>query len=189
MEKIVFLDRDGVIIKEKNLISKVSEVELLPNSAEAIKLLNESGYKVIVVTSQPIVARGLSTVENVENMNKYMEKLIVETSGAHVDKIYFCPHHPTKGIVPEYSIECDCRKPKPGMLLQAKKDFGLVNLNDAWMVGDTIGDSKTGDNVGCKTILVSTGHSGNDGFDDSVPMYKAKDLYDAVVNVILKEDK
>ena len=186
MEKIVFLDRDGTICIEKNLMSSKDEIELLPRVGEAIKLLNDNNYNVVIVSNQPVVARGLCSEETVQEMNAYLEGLLKQ-DGAKIDRIYYCPHHPTKGDDPKYTRECDCRKPKPGMLLKAKEDLGLVSLADCYIVGDTIGDIRAGDLAGCKTILVRTGHGGNEGFNDATPMFTENDLYDAVVNIILQK--
>ncbi len=185
MNRIVFIDRDGVICKEKHLLSKKEDLELLPQTEEAIKKLNEHNYRVVVVTNQPVVARGLCTEEEVIEINKHLEQLLLE-KGAKLDRIYYCPHHP-KGVIAKYTIECECRKPKPGMLLQAKKDFGLETLSESYMIGDQIGDILAGERAGCKTILVETGYGGKGGFNDATPHYITKDLYEAVTQIILKK--
>lgn len=184
MGRLIFLDRDGVVCEEKNLLCKKEELVLLPRAVEAIRLLNRNNEIVIVVTNQPVVARGLCTEKDVQEMNEYLERLLKENE-AHVDRFYYCPHHPKKGDNPEYTRECECRKPKPGMLLQAKQDLGLETLADCYMVGDTIGDILAGERAGCKTILVKTGYGGKGEFNDAVPMFEADDLYDAVVKIIL----
>ena len=184
MNKIVFLDRDGVICEEKNLLYKKEDLELIPRSAEAIKLLNENGYKVVVVTNQPVVARGLCTEEELLKINSYLDELLAK-EGAHIDRTYYCPHHPIKGDNPKYTRDCECRKPKPGMLFSAMKDFGLESLAESYIVGDTIGDIRAGDLAGCKTILVRTGHGGKGEFSDAIPVFTENDLYDAVINIIL----
>lgn len=186
MNKAIFLDRDGVINKEKNWIHKKEDLELIKNSAEAIAMLNENGFKVIIITNQPVVARGLCTEEEVQEINDYLKNLLKD-KGATVDAVYYCPHHPSAGDNPKYTRECECRKPKPGMILQAQKDLFIDKLEGCFIVGDKMGDLKAGNSVGCKTILVKTGYGGEDGWEDAVPDYIAEDLYDAVKNIILKK--
>ena len=185
--KFVFLDRDGVINIEKELLHKKSDVEIIPGSAEAIKILNDNNHKVIVITNQPVIARGLCTLEELSEIHEYIKTLLAK-KGAKLDKIYFCPHHPKAGNNSEYTKDCDCRKPKPGMIFQAQNDFNIKDLSKCYMIGDKIGDIKTGHLAGCKTILVETGYGGKEGFKDAVPDYKAKDLYGAVINIILKNE-
>tara|TARA_Y100000310_G_scaffold345521_1_gene465952 strand:+ start:3790 stop:5385 length:1596 start_codon:yes stop_codon:yes gene_type:complete len=184
--KFIFLDRDGVINKEVHLLGKKEDFELLPRSAEAIKLLNDSGYTVVVLTNQPQVARGIVTQEGVDDIHKHMQTLLAE-SGARVDHIYYCPHHPKHGEDPELTRECSCRKPKPGLILQAKKDLAISDLSQCYMIGDKIGDIKMGDFVHSKTILVETGYGGKEEWDDATPMHRTHDLYSAVKNIVLGE--
>lgn len=184
--KFVFLDRDGVISIEKDLLHKKSDIEIIPNSAEAIKILNDNGYKVIVITNQPVIARGLCTLEELENIHKYMENLLARKE-AKLDKIYFCPHHPKAGNNPEYTKDCDCRKPKPGMIFQAQRDFNIKNLSDCFMIGDKMSDIHAGRAAGCKTILVNTGYGGKGGenLEDVKASFYSSDLYDAVTKIII----
>lgn len=182
----VFLDRDGVINKEVGHISKPEQFELLPKVGEAIKLLNENNLKVIIITNQPVVARGEATIEDVENVHKKMKKEI-EKHGAHIDAIYYCPHHPDRGFPGErveYKINCDCRKPKIGLLKKAVKKFN-IDLKKSFFIGDKTVDIQTGKNAGCKTILVKTGYGGKDKKFNVKPDFVCEDLLDAV-NLILK---
>ena len=154
-QKAIFLDRDGVINKYVGFLRDINEFELLDGVAEAIKKINESGYLAIVVTNQPVIARGEVTYEELHEIHNKMETLLGQ-EGAYLDAIYYCPHHPHKGYegeIPELKIECDCRKPKPGMLLQAAKDFN-IDLKNSWMVGDSDTDIEAGKNAGCQTFLV-----------------------------------
>lgn len=183
---IVLLDRDGVICVEKHLLHRKEEFELLPRVGEAIKLLNDNYWKVAVVTNQPVVARGLCSEEDVKEIHNYMRDLLGK-EGALLDSVYYCPHHPTVGNNPNYTKECECRKPGIGMFLQAKKDFGLESLKNSYMAGDRTADIKAGNIAGCKTILLKTGYGGNDGFNDAAPMFEAEDLYEAVVKIILQK--
>ena len=154
-QKAVFLDRDGTINVYKGFIRDIEEIELIEGVAEAIERLNESGYLVIVVTNQPIIARGDCTFEEVEQMHDKIETLLGE-KGAFVDDIFYCPHHTDKGFKgerPELKIECDCRKPKPGMLLQAAEKYN-IDLSKSYMIGDGMNDVEAGKRAGCTSILL-----------------------------------
>lgn len=185
----VFLDRDGVITEEKDFIIKKEDLELIANSAKAIRILNEKGYLTIVISNQSAVARGFATKETIDEIFEHMQFLL-NKEGAKIDEIYYCPHHPDpkKGKIPEYTLDCLCRKPKPGMIFQAQKDFSL-NLPDCFFVGDKNSDTKAGESAGCKTILVRTGYGGVDNTGEASPNFVEKDLYSAVKNVILKNSK
>lgn len=156
-QKAIFLDRDGTINKYVGFLRKEEEFELMDGVAEAVKKINQSGYLAIVVTNQPVIARGEVTFEGLEIIHDKMETLL-GMEGAYLDGIYFCPHHPHKGYegeVPELKVECDCRKPKPGMLLKAADDLN-IDLSQSYMVGDGENDIKAGMAAGCKTVLLNT---------------------------------
>ncbi len=155
-QKAIFLDRDGTINKYVGFLRNIDEFELIDGVAEAIRKINESGYLAIVVTNQPVIARGEVSFEELGVIHNKMETLLGK-EGAYLDAIYFCPHHPNKGYEgerPELKFDCDCRKPKPGMLLKAAQDFN-IDLAQSWMIGDGENDVKAGQNVGCKTVLLS----------------------------------
>lgn len=157
-QKAVFIDRDGTINKYVGFLRNIDDFELLTNVPEAIRKINESGYLAIVVTNQPVVARGEVTLEELNEIHNKMETLL-GNEGAYLDAVYFCPHHPHKGYkgeIPELKFECDCRKPKPGMLLKAAKDYN-IDLEKSWMIGDGEIDIEAGKNAGCKTILLNEG--------------------------------
>ena len=150
-QKAIFLDRDGTINIYKGFLTKEEDFELIPGVTEAIKLINRSGYLAIIVSNQPIIARGDCTFEELQTIHDKMETLLGK-EGAFVDAIYYCPHHTDKGFEgerPEYKFDCDCRKPKPGLLLQAAKDWN-IDLAKSYMIGDTDRDIEAGDNAGCK---------------------------------------
>ncbi len=154
-QKAVFLDRDGTLNKYVGFLRNIEEFELLSGVTEAIKKINDSGYLAIVITNQPVIARGEVSYEQLQEIHNKMETLLGE-KGAYLDAIYYCPHHPHKGYygeVPELKIECTCRKPKPGMLLKAAKDFN-IDLSQSWMVGDGENDIRAGKEAGCKTALI-----------------------------------
>ena len=138
---------------DKNPVA--ANFEMLPGAAEAVKKINESGMLAIVATNQPMIAKGFVSFEAVDEVHKLMEMRLGE-AGAYVDDIYMCPHHPERGFegeIPELKIECDCRKPKPGMLLRAAADYH-VDLSKSWMIGDRESDMLAGKNAGCRTVLV-----------------------------------
>ncbi len=154
-QKAFFLDRDGTINKYVGFLRDINEFELLPGVADAIKMINSSGYLTIVVTNQPVIARGEVTYEELDEIHNKMETLLGH-EGAYIDGLYYCPHHPHKGYegeIPELKFECDCRKPKPGMLLKAAKDFN-IDLSQSWMIGDGENDILAGKNADCKTGFV-----------------------------------
>lgn len=155
-QKAVFLDRDGVINKYVGFLRNIDEFELNPTITDAIKKINSSGYLCIVITNQPVIARGEMTWGELEEIHNKMETEL-GFAGAYLDGIYFCPHHPHKGYegeVVELKIDCDCRKPKPGMLIKAAEDFNIA-LESSWMIGDGENDIKAGIAAGCRTVLVN----------------------------------
>lgn len=183
MNRAVFLDRDGVITQDPpHYAYKLEQLKLIPRSAKAIRLLNENGFKVIIVSNQSGVARGYYKKKDVEIFNRAMEDKIKQ-EGAYIDAVYYCPHHPESKII-EYRINCDCRKPNPGMLLKATQHFD-VDLKISFVVGDKISDIIAGSSAGCTTILVLTGQGKLQIFENSIkPDFISVDLYDAVENII-----
>ena len=163
-QRCIFLDRDGTINCHKGLISNPEKLELEPGAAEAIRLINASGYLAIVVTNQPVVARGMCQIEDVEEIHKKLVTLLGR-GGAYLDDLVFCPHHPDKGYPEEnplYKMDCNCRKPKTGMIDVMVEKYHICREN-SWMIGDTTMDIQTGKNAGLKTVLVKTGEAGKDG--------------------------
>lgn len=188
-QKCVFLDRDGTVNQYRGLVSTPEHLELEEKAAEAIKKLNRSGYLTIVVTNQPVVARGLCSMEDVERIHKKLKTLLGE-QGAYLDDIRFCPHHPDKGYPdenPAYKIPCRCRKPDIGMLAECAEHYH-IDLAQSWMVGDTTVDLQTGKNAGTRIALVLTGEAGKDGKYTVIPDVTGGDLLDAV-ELILKESE
>ena len=155
VQKAIFFDRDGTINKYVGFLRNANEFELIPGAVEAIRLVNSSGYLAIVVTNQPVIARGEVTISQLQEIHNKMETLL-GVGGAYIDALYYCPHHPESGYegeVKEFKIDCECRKPKPGMLLSAASDFN-IELENSWMIGDREIDVLTGKNAGCKTVLI-----------------------------------
>lgn len=187
-QKAVFLDRDGTINILKGFINKTEDFELLPGAAEAIKRLNASQYLTIVATNQPVIARGECTLECLEQIHMKMETLL-GNQGAYIDDLLFCPHHPHSGYegeVLELKIDCPCRKPKTGMLVQAAEKYN-IDLTQSWYIGDTTTDIMTGINASMKTVLVKTGEAGQDGKYDVKADFTAKGLMEAV-DIILEAE-
>ena len=152
--KALFLDRDGTLVVERGYITAVEAVELLPGAAEAVASAAAAGWKVFVVTNQAAVAKGLITEDELVEINQRMV-MMLGAEGAFVDGVYSCPHHP-EGTVPEFAIECSCRKPRAGLLEQAAAEH-WIDLAASAMVGDTLRDLEAGRAAGAKAILVLTG--------------------------------
>lgn len=180
-QKCVFLDRDGTVNKYNGLINDLEQLDLECGAADAVKILNESGFLAIIVTNQPVVARGMCDEEDVRLIHWKLETLLGQ-EGAYLDDIIYCPHHPDKGYPEEnplYKIECSCRKPKIGMIKTMAEKYN-IDLAASYMVGDTTVDIQTGINAGTKTILLHSGEGGTDGKYDVKPDYEASNLLDAV---------
>lgn len=181
--KAIFIDRDGVINEEIGLLHKPEDFKLLPNVGKAIKKINNSEFLAIIITNQPVIARNLCSVEQLKEIHKKMETLLGKEN-AKLDAIYYCPHHPDKGYPkenPKYKIECDCRKPKIGMIKRAEKKFN-IDLKNSFFIGDSFRDILCGKNAGITTIGVGT------GFDckktEIEPDYIFEDLYKAVSFIV-----
>jgi D-glycero-D-manno-heptose 1,7-bisphosphate phosphatase len=183
MNRAVFLDRDGVITKEPPYYAhKLSQLALLPKSADAIRLLNESGFLVVVACNQAGIARGYYREEDAILFNQEMKDNLAR-EGARIDAVYYCPHHPEARIA-RYRMNCSCRKPEPGMLTRAGKELGL-NLKQSFMVGDKLSDVEAGKRAGCKTIMVRTGQGAEELKAKQIDCdYVANDLYDAVQHIL-----
>ena len=151
----VFLDRDGTINEEVNYLHRPEDLHLLPGAAEAIRLWNEAGFRVVVVTNQAGVARGYYSEADVEALHQYMNQVLGE-KGAHIDGFYYCPHHPEHGIG-AYRVQCHCRKPETGMFEAADRDCP-VDRKHSYMVGDKWLDTQAGARFGLRTVLVGTGY-------------------------------
>ena len=178
----IFLDRDGVLVKDMDKNPVVENFEMLDGVADSIKKINQSDCLAVVVTNQPMIAKGFVTFEQVDEVHKQLETSLGKM-GAYLDEIYFCPHHPDKGFegeVPELKIDCNCRKPKPGMLLKAAQDYN-IDLKKSWMIGDRECDIKAGIAAGCKTILV-----GNMQSSEKADFY-CQNLSEAIYYILEKQ--
>jgi D-glycero-D-manno-heptose 1,7-bisphosphate phosphatase len=169
----VFLDRDGTINEEVGYLDNLDKFKIIPCAYEAIRLINESGMKAVVISNQAGVAKGLFTEDFVKIINKHLQAGLRQ-NGAHIDNFYYCPHHPTEGAEP-YRQACNCRKPAPGMLLQAAEDLN-IDLTKSYLVGDRFNDMEAAKSVGAKGILVKTGFGQSllqdDGPDKAAPQNK-----------------
>ena len=157
----LFLDRDGVLIEEVEYLARLELVKLIPGAAAVVRRFNDAGWRVAVVSNQSGVARGLLPESLLPEVHREIARQLLEEAGAKIDGFYYCPHHPTAGQG-SYRIECDCRKPKPGMLLQAARELG-IDLAHSWMIGDRRTDLEAGAAAGCRTILVQTGYGATTG--------------------------
>ena len=183
--KAVFLDRDGVINEEVGYLDSLDKLKIIPGAYEAIRLINESGMKAVVISNQAGVAKGLFTEEFVRKTNDCLQTILSQ-QGAFINNFYYCPHHPTEGTEPYRQI-CDCRKPAPGMLIKAAQDLN-IDLSVSYLVGDRFLDMEAAKKAGVKGILVKTG-TGKELLQDDVqdkatpdskPDFIASDILEAV---------
>jgi len=183
MNRAIFLDRDGVITQEPpHYTHKLSQLELISKSADAIRLLNENGFVVIVASNQAGIAYGYYREEDAILFNQAMKENLVK-EGAYIDAIYYCPHHP-EAKIQRYRVDCDCRKPKPGMLIRAEKELN-IDLEQSYIVGDKLSDIEAGKRAGCKTIMVRTGQGVGESKGNHIECnHVADDLYDAVKYIL-----
>ncbi len=149
--RAIFLDRDGTLVYPGHYPSLPEDLRLYEGIGPELGMLQEAGFKLVVVTNQAGIARGYFTEDDLAHMHVYLASVLAE-SGVRLDGIYHCPHHP-EGVVPELAIRCACRKPQPGMLLQAANDLA-IDLHASWLVGDILDDIEAGNRVGCQTVLV-----------------------------------
>lgn len=184
----VFLDRDGTLIEEVGYLSHLDRIVLYPWSIESVKLLNRAGFKVVVVTNQAGVARGLFDEDFIDEAHRFLDQKFGD-GGATIDKFYYCPHHP-EASVEAYRCECDCRKPKAGMLWKAAQELQL-ELSHSFVIGDRLSDLRLGPAVGAKSVLVRTGYgetTARELTDDVEVDYTAPELMTAVA-WILRQSK
>ncbi len=190
MDKIVFLDRDGTINEEVAYLHRPEDLKILPTVPQAIRLLREAGFKIVVVTNQAGIARGYYTVEDMENLHQHLNRCL-EKDGAAVDRFYYCPHHPEHGIG-QYKKACRCRKPGTGMFEMAGQEYS-IDKSRSFMVGDKRIDVEAGHNYGVRSILVGTGYGKQEldknRMEGKEPFYDfyAETLMDAAEFIVRKE--
>ena len=184
-QRCIFLDRDGTINRYKGFLRHTEDFELEEKASLAIKKINASPYLTVVVSNQPVIARGECSFGELEKIHSRMETLL-GLEGAYLDRIYYCPHHTDKcfeGEVPELKFDCDCRKPKTGMLTRAAAEMN-IDLASSWIIGDTTVDIQTGKNAGMKTCLVMTGEAGEDKKYDAKPDLVGKNLLECIEMIL-----
>ena len=182
MNRAIFIDRDGTLNEEVGYIDQPARLRLFPFAAEAVRLINTAGWRAILVTNQSGVARGLFSEEQLADLHQHLVAALAH-EGARLDAIYYCPHHPTEGELP-YRQDCDCRKPKPGLLIRAAQDFNL-DLAQCFVVGDRYRDIEMAHRTGASGMLVMTGY-GRDEYEQEraswpqAPEHVAENLLEAV---------
>ena len=180
--RAVFMDRDGTISEEIGYVNHPARYRVFPYAAKAVHLLNESGYLAILVTNQAGVARGYFTEDLIGEVHSILRREL-EREGAHLDAIYYCAHHPSVGQEP-YRADCDCRKPRPGLIRRAAEEFD-INLAESWMIGDRYSDVELARNAGVRAAFVLSGYGRGEweyqrGAWQHEPDLVAEDLLDAV---------
>lgn len=178
-QKAIFLDRDGTINEYVGFLKHIDDFRLIDGTADAIRMINQSDFLAIVITNQPVIARGEVTLEELQEIHHKMETLLGQ-EGAYVDAIYYCPHHPDKGYEgerPEYKLDCDCRKPKPGMLFAAAEKYN-IDLSQSWMIGDGESDVKAGQAAGCHVAMIGNRKI---QFDDVAHFEKLKEPVEEIL--------
>ncbi len=177
MKKAVFLDRDGVLNEEVDVLRDVKQLRVIPGVAKALQKINKLGFLAIVVTNQPVIARGWLTEKEVEAINQVLVSRLAK-KGGKIDAVYYCPHHPNANLK-KYRLQCRCRKPNIGMVKKAAKEFS-IDLKKSFMVGDTMPDIVMGKRAKLTTVLVKTGGPKNDRGYSAKPDFVAKNLGEAV---------
>jgi mannose-1-phosphate guanylyltransferase/phosphomannomutase len=188
MLRAVLLDRDGVINEEVDLLCRPEQLKLIEGSAEAIGRFNRQGIFVVVITNQPAVARNLCSEAELRGIHRQLEKLLWEATQARLDRIYYCPHHPSfsgPGVNPVYRKSCRCRKPETGMVENSLRDFRL-KPEECVLVGDSTRDILTGQRMGITTIMVQSGYGGKDGKYNVKPDLSLCNLAEAAQHLLSK---
>lgn len=179
-QKAIFIDRDGTLNVLRDYIRHPDELILLPGAAKAVREFNDGEYRVVVVTNQPVIARGECTVEGLRRIHDRLESRL-GAEGAFVDGLYYCPHHPDAGFpgeVAELKFACDCRKPATGMILKAIDDLN-ISASQSWMIGDSTADVLVAERAGLRSVLVATGEGGVDGKYAVIPNFRCRDIQEA----------
>ncbi len=188
-QRCIFLDRDGTINVEKGFLNNPEELELLPGAAEAIRSINASEYLAVLITNQPVIARGECSFEGLDEIQKKLDTLLGR-EGAYIDAVYYCPHHPHSGFEGELKalkFKCRCRKGAPGMILEAARELN-IDTAASWMIGDKTSDVECGKRAGCRTVLLHTGADGTDGRFNEPADINAADLAEATNVILLNEE-
>jgi len=177
MKRAIFLDRDGVINKEKGYVHKIEDFEFEKNALRGLKEIDFNKFLVFLICNQAGIAKGFYSTKDFKKLDSWLRDFLLK-KGIKIQKTYFCPHHP-EAEIKKYRKKCSCRKPEIGLLLRAKREFNL-DLKNSFFIGDKTCDILAGKRAGCKTILVKTGYAGEDKLFCVEPDFKAKDLLEAV---------
>ncbi len=183
LNKAIFIDRDGTLIEDRGYICDFSQVNIFPFSFEAVKVINENGFKVIVITNQSSIARGICTEHQVKKLHNKMEELF-RSKRAIINAFYYCPFY-EHGVIEKYKKRDECRKPLPGMILKAAKDLN-IDLSESFMIGDNMKDVIAGCKADCKTILVKTGNWSKTKKDLKLSKIKPDFISDNVLKASMK---
>lgn len=189
-QKAIFLDRDGTLNEDVDRVKTPEELRLIDGVAAALHRINESEYRAIVITNQPVLARGDCDAPTLARIHAKLDTLLGQ-EGAYLDALYYCPHHPHRGYegeVPELKIDCDCRKPKPGMLLAAQADLN-IDFSQSWFIGDTTIDIRTAKSLGIRAVLVRSGKAGQDGSFPDRPDFTFGTLAEAVDEILARHTR
>jgi D-glycero-D-manno-heptose 1,7-bisphosphate phosphatase len=179
--KAIFIDKDGTLINDVPYNVAPEHITLSCKAAEGLRLFSQLGYRLIVVSNQPGVAMGYFDERELNRVWDRLDQLL-HPEGVQLDGYYYCPHHPV-GSLTDFTMECDCRKPLPGMLLQAAEDHG-IDLSCSWMIGDILNDVEAGKRAGCRTILIDNGNETEWELSPMrMPDLLATDLYTAALQV------
>lgn len=176
----LFLDRDGTLVEARHYPSRPEDLILYPGIGAGLRLLQHAGWKLVVITNQSGLARGLFSESDLDRMHDHLRAELA-ADGVSIDGVYFCPHHP-EGLVPDLAVACDCRKPQPGMLRKAAADLG-IDLAASWFLGDILDDVEAGTRAGCRTVLIDLGSEAPPAFPDRRPTAVARDTAHALAIV------
>ncbi len=183
LQPVVFLDKDGTLIKDVPYNVDPERITLENESARGLSLLAKAGFRFVVVSNQSGVARGYFHEAALDGVRARLEELLQAEAGVSLAGFYYCPHHP-EGSVAEYAVACSCRKPEPGMLLTAAKEMN-IQLSEAWLIGDILNDIEAGNRAGCRTILLNNGHETEwEEGPFREPDFLAKDLVEAAYTIL-----
>ena len=187
MNKAVFLDKDGTLVKNIPYSIIPEKIMFYPEVPEALKLLKRNGFKIVIISNQPGVAYGYFEEEDLKKVKETLQKML-EVYAIKIDGFYYCPHH-TEGKVKTYTMNCSCRKPKPGMIIQAANEL-KIDISKSWMIGDILNDIEAGNSAGCKTILIDNGNE-TEWILNALrnPTYTVKKVWDAAIKVIMENEK
>jgi D,D-heptose 1,7-bisphosphate phosphatase len=180
--KAIFIDKDGTLIPDIPYNVDPEKISLQEGALEGLYQLQQAGYLLIIISNQSGVARGFFKEEALNAVQHKIESLLAER-GVVLNGFYYCPHYPNAAIQ-EYAVECDCRKPQPGMLLQAARELD-IDLSQSWMIGDILNDVEAGKKAGCKTVLINNGNE-REWQESSLrsPDYKAKNIEEAAAQIL-----